>query len=147
MNKQINVEDNIFALYLRLRMVRDILILDTDGSLFLDKILGDLEYIGETLEVLLKFLEENTVLFNRRGQFDNLCELEWQFFQLLGEFLNNGGVLSMIKQPQIRGRLQALRDQSDARQRLIEQTIPPEDQHLAEPVVSGAELSELLRDL
>jgi hypothetical protein len=147
MIKQINFEDNAFVLHLRLRMVRDILLLDADGDLFLDKIVGDLEFIGETLEALSQILEKTTSLFDRKGQFENLSALEWEFFRILGEFLNGGASLSVSKYPRIRGKILILRDRSENRQRLFEQNAVPEEHKSSEPVVSGAELSELLRDL
>lgn len=147
MNRRINFEDNSFALNLRVRMVRDLLALDTDGELFLAKTLEDLRFTDQSLEILRKALEENTQLIDREGQFDNLSELEWQFSRVLSEFLNGSASLSAANFPHIRKDLSFLRERSDGRRELIDRVIFSGDRAAAEPVVSGAELSELLKDL
>jgi hypothetical protein len=147
MNQRINFEDNIFALYLRLRTIRDLFVLDAERELFLEKTLEDLEFIGRILEILLKNLEDPPHLFDRGRYFESLSEVEWQYTRLLTSFLNNSGSLTVENHPSIRGKLALLREKSDERRGHIDHSIFSGEKVLAEPVVSGVELSELLKDL
>ncbi|GHV71250.1 hypothetical protein AGMMS49928_22210 [Spirochaetia bacterium] len=147
MNKQSKVEDNIFAVNLRIKMLKDTALLDTDTGLFLDKILDDLEFIDQTLEALLKALEENSRLIRREGYYEDFSETEWQLNQLLSAFLNGSSSIFMDDNPLTRERISMLRMKSDARRKTIELSGVSEKKFSPEPLVSGAELSELLRDL
>jgi hypothetical protein len=147
MNKQINFEDNFFALDLRLRMLRDILILDTDPELFRERTLGDLDFIDGALERLHQALGEHDRLFDRQAQAENISGLEWRFSRLLTGFLNSASILSAEDGTQVRGKLSLLRVKSEERQRQISHGAPGEEVPSSEPVVSGTELSELLKDL
>jgi len=58
MNKRINFEDTIFLISVRIRMIRDLMRLDTDPSIFYSQTMGDLEFIGSVMDTLaVKFLE------------------------------------------------------------------------------------------
>jgi hypothetical protein len=146
MNKRINFEDNIFILNVRIRMIRDILVLDADPDLFLEKTMEDIDFINNTLEALLGNLIENKRLLERDTEFDNLSDLEWQFSQVLAEFLNGGGNISAVQFPMLKGKITMLRKYSQDRKKAMEDARSPAESPAAEPVVSSLELSELLKD-
>jgi hypothetical protein len=146
MNKNINFEDNIFILNVRIRMIRDLLYLDADPGIFLEKTLDDLEFVNTVLDTLLGSLIENTRFLEREGEFDKLSDLEWQYNQLLTELYNGSGNISGSLFPETRGKILALRENSARRRKTIDESRGTEDQSAAEPVVSHDEMSELLRD-
>jgi hypothetical protein len=146
MNKRINFEDNIFILNVRIRMIRDILVLDADPDLFLEKTMEDIDFIDSTLGALLGNLIENKRLLERDAEFDNLSDLEWQFSQMLVEFLNGGGNISAAQFPMLKGKIAMLRKNSQDRKKAIDDARSPGEPARNEPVVSSLELSELLKD-
>jgi hypothetical protein len=146
MNKRINFEDNIFILNMRIRMIRDILVLDTDPDLFLEKTMEDIDFVNNTLEALLGNLIENKRLLERDTEFDNLADLEWQFSQALAEFLTGGGNISAAQFPMLKGKIAMLKTYSQNRKRAMDDARSPAESPATEPVVSSLELSELLKD-
>jgi hypothetical protein len=146
MNKRINFEDNIFILNMRIRMIRDMLSLDTDPDLFLEKTMEDIDFIDNVLDALLGNLIENRRLLERDMEFDNLSDLEWQFNQVLGEFMNSSGNISAAQFPMLKGKITMLRKKSQDRKKSMDDTRSPAESPAAEPVVSSLELSELLKD-
>lgn len=146
MNKHINFEDNLFLLNGRIRLIRDLLRLDGDPSLFLGKTLDDLRFIDTVLETLTHNLIENTRLFDRELEFDHLSDVEWQHGQLLLEFAGEAGPFPASRFPEIREELARLRERSDGRSVAVATSAGPAEQVSSEPVVSSLELSELLRE-
>jgi hypothetical protein len=146
MTKYINFEDNLFILNVRIRMIRDLLRLDPDPGLFLERTVDDLEFIDKALESLMGSLNENIRLFDRDIAFNHLSDIEWQFSQLLIEFAGDSSPLSPDKFPQIRERFSRITDSEAVRRKAIEGAAVPAGQSRTEPVVSQAEMSELLRE-
>ncbi|MDR0583471.1 MAG: hypothetical protein LBG57_03875 [Treponema sp.] len=146
MTMYINFEDNLFILNVRIRMIRDLLRLDPDPGLFLERTVDDMEFIDKALEFLTGNLKENTRLFDRDREFDNLSNIEWQFSQLLLEFAKDSSPLSPAKFPQIRDRIFRLKDSGAARRKTIDEAVVPAEQTRTEPMVSSAELNELFRE-
>jgi hypothetical protein len=146
MNRQINFGDTIFILNTRIRMIRDLLILDADPDFFLDKTLSDVDFIDAALGTLLRELAENTHLIDRNGQFYNLHETERQFLAVLRDFANGSGAMSVTSYPALREKLGLIREHSLERQKTIEQTLSVDEAPSSEPLVSSDELNELLRD-
>ncbi|MDR3342089.1 MAG: hypothetical protein LBT14_04745 [Treponema sp.] len=145
MHRHINFEDNIFILNLRIRLIRDALALDPDPGLFLNKIVDDINFIDDTLVVLLNDLAENISFIGRDEQFDNLAEIEWQFSQVLTKFLNSSRNISVTQFPALREKILFLQDHSAARRKTIDESESRMENVYMEPVVSSAELSELLK--
>jgi hypothetical protein len=146
MNKQINFGDTIFILNIRIRMIRDLLILDADPDFFLDTTLSDLEFIDAALGELLKALIENIRLIDRNGQFGNLHETERQFIGVLWDLANGPGAMSVASFPALREKVALIREHSLERQKIIGQSFSFDETPPSEPVVSSDELNELLRD-
>ena len=145
MIKHINFEDNILILNVRIRMIRDLLALDADPGLFLDKTIDDIEFIAYILDALLTILMENSRLLERGEELDNLSSLEWQFSRVLSDFLNGAGTISAARLPVIREKIILLRDRGAERRKTIEKG-RGDSGKIAEPLVSSDELSELLKD-
>ncbi|MDR2663603.1 MAG: hypothetical protein LBC31_11465 [Treponema sp.] len=144
MNKYINFEDNIFILNIRIRMIQDLLILDTDADLFLNKTLEDIDFINAGLASLLGNLKENFRLLDRDEQFHNLLNTERQFCEVLSEMDQGEGNISGIQYPELRERVEFLLNRSRERQHAIEDLIVEAKQLNLEPVVGYDELHELL---
>ena len=144
MNKHINFEDNIFVLNLRIRMVQDLLILDTDIELFLHKTLEDLDFLNSSLTTLLTNLKENYRLIERDEQFHNLMETERQYCEVLSEMDHGEGSISAIQYPELRDRINILMSRSQDRQNSIKDLIVESKNLTLEPVVGYDEMHELL---
>ena len=139
MNKQINFEDNIFILNVRIRMLMDLLHLDVDPGFYAEKTLDDIAFIDMILNSLLKYLTENRMFHDREDELDKLIDLEYRFDQLLE---GTGKCF-----PLIREQLLQYKTSSTERRKNIDDTRLPVDQSANEPVVSSLELNELLREL
>jgi hypothetical protein len=146
MNKRVNFEDNIFILAARIRIIRDLLVLDTDPELFLEKTVDDIGFADRTLDMLLGNLMANERLLDRNETFENLDDLEWQFSEVLSALQTGSGNISAINFPVIREKIQLLKNRSQERRKTIGEHKKPEADTVLEGAVSSAELSELLRD-
>ncbi|GHV52605.1 hypothetical protein AGMMS49579_10130 [Spirochaetia bacterium] len=145
MNKRINFEDNIFILNARTRVIRDLLILDTDPELFLEKTIEDIDFIDHTLEIILKNLVENERLLERNEAFDSIFDLEWKFSQALSDFFNNEGNISAAQSPVFQEKIQLLQNRSLERRKTIDGTRGPVEAAAMGNAVSSDELNELLK--
>jgi hypothetical protein len=146
MHKQINFEDNIFIIAARMRGIRDLLILDTDPELFLEKTMDDIAFVDHTLDMLLGNLMANERLSDRNETFVNLADLEFQFTQVLSALQNGSGNISALNFPLIREKIRILQSRSQERQKTIGENKDHEEETILEGAVSSDELSELLRD-
>jgi len=144
MKRHINLADNIFVLNIRIRMIHDTLILDTDAELFLVKTMDDLDFIDSGLSAMLVKLQENSKLIERVEQYYNLAETEQQFCEILLELGRGDGNISAIQYPELRERLAPLTSHSRERQDSLEGLIVDSKQQPMEPVVGRDELQELL---
>ncbi|MDR3019607.1 MAG: hypothetical protein LBU66_01740 [Treponema sp.] len=143
MNKRINFEDTIFILNVRIRMIRDLIQLDTDPGLFYRQTMGDLEFISSILDILTEKFLENMKFLDRETEADNLLDAEWQFSQLLNEISGNSSPYSQARFPETQTWIDKLRKDTLKRKKQIEESYVPE-QSVSEPVVSNAELNGLL---
>jgi len=132
------IEDTIFIVGMRMRMLRDTLRLNPPPDLFLEKCLDDLCFINHILVSLSQMITENS-----GGFVDYLLDTEWQFSQLLIEFSVDSSPFSIRAFPDTREKIASLRTESDTRRKTLEESFVLAGD-LAEPVVSSAELSGLL---
>jgi hypothetical protein len=146
MSAQINFGDTIFILNARVRIIRDMLILNADPDFFLEKTLTDVDFIDAALDTLLRELNENTRLIDRNEQFSKLHETEGQFIGTLWELANGSSTMSVASYPALREKVGLIRERSLERQKATEQHISIEAAPSPEPLVSSDELNELLRD-
>lgn len=144
MNKRINFEDTLFILNVRIRMIKDLLHLDTDAGLFYRQTMGDLEFISSTLDIMTEKFLSNLKFLDLETEADNLLDSEWQLSQLLNEISNNTSPYSNTYFPETQVWVNKLRIESVKRKKQIEDTYLPVDQSMSEPVVTHAELNGLL---
>ena len=145
MNKRVNFEDNIFILMMRIRMIRDIIALDADPEIFLEKILEDICFTDNTLRILLEYLQENHYLIERVEFLEQLSELEWQFSRLLQELLEHDGNISIREISSIREKVATCQSNSHQRQKTADNMSPATGIIGGSPIVSSDELTELLK--
>jgi hypothetical protein len=136
----ITIEDTIFIVGMRMRMIRDTLRLNPPSDLFLEKSLDDLCFINHVLISLSQMITENS-----SGFVDYLLDTEWQFSQLLIEFSVDSSPFSIRAFPETREKIASLRTESDARRKTLEESFVLAGD-LAEPVVSSAEMNGLWGD-
>ena len=136
----IAIEDSIFIVGMRMRMIRDTLRLNPPPDLFLEKSLDDLSFINHVLISLSQMITENN-----GGFVDYLLDTEWQFSQLLIEFSVDSSPFSIRAFPDTREKISSLRTESDARRKTLEESFVLAGD-LAEPVVSSAEMNGLWGD-
>jgi hypothetical protein len=134
------VEDTIFIISMRMRMIRDTLRLNPPADLFLEKSLDDLCFINHVLVSL-----SQTITETNNGFVDYLLDTEWQFSQLLIEFSVDSSPFSIRAFPDTREKIASLRMESDARRKTLEESFVLAGD-LAEPVVSSAEMNGLWGD-
>ena len=144
MNKRINFEDTIFILNVRIRMIRDLMQLDTDPNTFYRQTMRDIEFISSCLDILTEKFLENMKFLDRETEADNIIDAEWQFSQLLNEISRNSNLFPVARFPEIPSIITKLRSDSLKRKKLIEESYVPTESSTAEPVVSHAELNGLL---
>jgi hypothetical protein len=134
------IEDTIFIVGMRMRMLRDTLRLNPPPDLFLEKCLDDLCFINHILVSLSQTITENS-----GGFVDYLLDTEWQFSQLLIEFSVDSSPFSIRAFPDTREKISSLRTESDTRRKTLEESFVLAGD-LAEPVVSSAEMNGLWGD-
>jgi len=144
MNKRINFEDTVFILNVRIRMIHDLMQLDTNTSLFYVQTMKDLEFISAVLDSLAEKFLDNLKFLDREVEADNILDTEWQFSQILNEISNNSSPFTSSGFPEMPALLSKFRKESAKRQKQIEESYVPTEHSLAEPVVSNAELNGLL---
>jgi hypothetical protein len=144
MNKRINFEDDIFLLMIRIRMIRDIITLDADPELFLEKTLDDIYFIDQTLKTLLGELGRNHHLIEREELLEQLCDAEVQFSQVLEFLCDHDGNFSIRELPSLAEKLAAFRSCSLERRKEAGKTQPDESPE-NNIYVSSDELTELLK--
>jgi uncharacterized membrane-anchored protein len=146
MNKRVNLQDSIFILNGRLRILRDLLVLDPDPDLFLEKTVDDIEFLDHALEALLEQVRDNSRILERNEVLDYLSDLEWEFFQILGDFSGSPGGISAAFFPMIQERIRSLRDRSVGRRQILGDERASAAAPAMESAVSSDELNELLKD-
>ena len=146
MNKRVNLQDNIFILNSRLKVLRDTLILDVDPALFMEKTIEDTEFLDRALETLLEYLQNHERLFARDEVLDYLSDLEWDFSRFLGELSGSPGNISAVSYPALQERFRLLRDRGAERLKSIGEDRKAAAVPATESAVSSDELNELLKD-
>ena len=140
---RISIEDTIFILNMRIRMIRDTLRLNPPAEFFLEKTLDDLDFIDGILETFIRELAENGQFF-KNGETVYLSDTEWQFSQLLTEFSLDSCPFSVKAFPSIREKIAVFRVNCEKRRRSVDEAGVPEEIARAEPVVTSAEFNGLL---
>ncbi|MDR2150289.1 MAG: hypothetical protein LBO67_05640 [Spirochaetaceae bacterium] len=147
MNQQINFEDNLFILTNMIRIIRDLCILNTAPEFFLSKTLSDLDFIDQTLGLLLTRLIGNIHLINRSEHLDNFSAVEKEYWNVLTAFMDGSGTVCAALIPDSKNKITALQDNSRLRSKAINeayqtQTNREED---GNALVSSEEYNALLK--
>jgi hypothetical protein len=148
MEKRINYEDNTFIINTRIRLLHDIFILEADFALFFEKVLDELDFINETLEILLNTLIVNNKLIERSDRFHDLLETEWRFTSLLNYLISGQGSLAEHFCPNHVPKLESLSKDCVRRRDMIKEhdMSSGEGDKANERLVSAFELTELLKE-
>jgi len=125
-------------------MIRDLLHLDTDTSLFYTQTMNDLEFINNVMEMLTAKFLENMKILDREVEADNIVETEWKYSQLLIEVSNNSSPFSASIFPQMSATISKFKKDSTRRQKLIDDSYVPAENSVSENVVTSAEITGLL---
>ena len=147
MNKRINFEDNIFILMMRIRMIRDIITLDADPELFMEKLLDDICFADHTLGILLGYLKENQRLIGLDELLEQFSDVEWQFSLVLKDLLDHEGNISVSENQLISEKITAFRNNSMERRRSSNELSSAGENMSGSPIVSSDEITELLKAL
>jgi hypothetical protein len=110
----------------------------------MEKSLDDLAFIDQILSDLTGRLTENSDYNGRSIEFDYVSDSEWQFNQLLTEFILDSGPFSIQAFPEITERIATLRVASDIRRKSLDESEAPVELARSEPLVSSAEMNGLL---
>jgi hypothetical protein len=143
MNKCVNFEDTLYILNVRIRMIKDLLRLDIESYLFYHQTIKDIEFISSTLDTMTEKFLTNINFLDRETEADNILDAEWQFSQLLNEISNNSPYSPKFY-PESTLCIEKLRKDSLNRKKQIEESSISAEQILSVPVVTHAELNELL---
>jgi hypothetical protein len=125
-------------------MLRDIITLDADPELFLEKTLDDIYFIDQTLKTLLGDLERHHQLIERDELLEQLSNAEGQFSQVLKDLSVHEGNLSIRELPSLAEKLTAFRSCSLERQKTAGKMHPEESPENV-VYVGSDELTELLK--
>ena len=140
----VKLEDTVFILNMRIRMIKDTLRLSPPPELFLEKSLDDLVFVDSVLEALARKMTTEKGGQSGNSEFEYVSDAEWQFNQLLTEFALESSPFPVNAFPEVRNRIAVLRGNSNARRKSLEETNSSVELVRAEPVVTSAEMSSLL---
>ena len=146
MNKQDNFEDNLYLILMRIKLIRDTLLLNTNPELFFAKILEDIDFVDQILGILLKRLQENLQRIDREGLLEHLFEIERQFSKVLWKIVDDSSGIFTQEIPALGDRISILQKASLERQETAETLSAAMGNYQEEPVISSDELNELLKD-
>ncbi|MCL2174545.1 MAG: hypothetical protein FWB73_00730 [Treponema sp.] len=144
MNKRINFEDNMYVISLRIKMIRDLMKLDTDGTLFYKQTMNDLEFIDSSMNMLSEKFLNNLKILERDAEADNILAVEWDFGQILNQISNNSNLFAPVDYPEMPTLIANLRKNSAKREKQIEDSYVPAEHSMSERTVSKAEITGLL---
>ena len=95
MTRRINYDDDIFALALMVRCLRDMVKLEIDVEFFRDRILGDIAFLHATIGEVYQSLSARPSFAKRREHLKEIQRLKSSFAALIGEMSHIGGALPL----------------------------------------------------
>ena len=137
-------QDTIFILNMQLRMVKDTMRLNPPPELFMEKCIGDLEFVDRILGHLTRKLAGNTAA--AKEDTDSILDIEWQFSQILTIFFMDSCPFYVKNFPEIHEKINALRLTSNLRRKDLEKTDISLESVPLEPGLSFNEMSSLLEE-
>jgi hypothetical protein len=148
MNKIVNFEDSLFLLEMRIRIIRDSLVLDADPDLFLERLLDDIAFVDDRMRILLGQLQESVRLIDREELLEQFSDAEGLFSLAIDELLMHEGDISIRENLLTKGKLTTLLKNSQDRRKTaqsIGSSSSSSSSNGSIPVVSTDELTELLK--
>jgi hypothetical protein len=140
-----NYEDNIFILNVKIRAISDMLLLDADPDIFLEKTLEDLDFIGAKLTLLQEYLVPNEHLISKNQQLHNLDETYERFLDLLNGMLDGAVCFNADRYPFIHEPINELIEHCvNVQKQLKELTATTGEKIIDARLVSTDELTALL---
>ena len=113
------------------------------AELFMERCLEDISFIDHVLAVLAKQITDGGEHEGAHSAFDYAADTEWQFSQLLTEFLLESNAFSAQASSQTHDKIMVLRNVSNGRRKIFESLGTSSQPDSAEPMVSSTELSIL----
>jgi hypothetical protein len=148
MNHQFNYEDNIFILNIMIRMLADMMKLDADPDIFLEKTVADLDFIAAKLNLLKESLSYNKYLISRDTQLHNLDETYEHFLDLLNGMARGKGRFNVINYPYTRESVHEIINRCASAQQQIAELMRDSKSGVPDHrLVSTYEMSALLDDI
>lgn len=146
MSKRIHIEDTLFFLQSRIKLLSDGLVLTLEPDLFLESYLQDLDHLQACIGSCIHAIQENDKYIDWEEQVKNLIDLEDTFAALIEDLMQGKGTLGVAFMP-ISEKLDHYKTLSKERRQQLNQllSIHPEEQDNG-MVVSPQELRELLQD-
>lgn len=145
MNQQINFEDNLFILTNMIRTIHDICILNTAPEFFLSKTVYDLDFIDQTLGLLLTRLIGNIHLINRSEHLDNFSAVEKEYWNVLTQFMEGSGTVCAALIPDSKNKITTFQDNSRLRFKAISEACQTNKEEDNNVLVSSEEYNALLK--
>ncbi|MEW6566022.1 MAG: hypothetical protein AB1404_11055 [Spirochaetota bacterium] len=146
MSKRIHIEDTLFFLQSRIKLLSDGLVLTLEPDLFLESYLQDLDHLQACIGSCIHAIQENDKYIDWEEQVKNLIDLEDTFAALIEDLMQGKGTLGAAFIP-ISEKLDHYKTLSKERRQQLNQllSLHPEEQDNG-MVVSPQELRELLQD-
>jgi hypothetical protein len=145
MHRHINYEDNIFILNTKIRNICDLMLLEPEPSLFLDKTMEDIDFIGNCADILLSSLLENKQIIDWDDRIQNIHDAEDSFVRLLRRMESDEAAFDTKEFPQILDLINALTASSIQRMKKIKDNMrEPNAQSGDQRMVSPEELALLV---
>lgn len=146
MPKRINIEDTLFYLHSKLKLLREGVSLILESDLFLELYIQDLDNLQSILEFCINAIQENEKYIDWEEQVHNVLDLEEDLVELLDTLLQGKGTIGAAFIP-ISEKLEQYKAGSKNRIIQLEQLLSmrPAEQDNG-MVVSPQELRELLQD-
>jgi hypothetical protein len=145
MKQPLNYEDNIFILNMKIHGIADILRLDADPDLFLERTLDDIDFIGEKLCILQESLTRNNQLVSKKELTDGLYDTYKRLLDLLNDMLGGTGSFSVRRYPFLEETLQGRVSFYTERRELL--AARETEAEAPREIVGAGEMAALLDDL
>jgi len=146
MSKRIHIEDTLFFLQSKIKLLGDGLILNLEPDLFLESYLQELDHLQSSLSYCIAAIQENEKYIDWEEQVHNLLDIEDDLEALINDLIQGKGTLGAAFIP-ISEKLELYRASSKDRKEQLERLLAlrPAEQDNG-MVVSPQELRELLQE-
>jgi hypothetical protein len=145
MKQPLNYEDNIFILNMKIRGIADVLRLDADPDMFLERTLDDIDFIGAKLCILQEKLTRNNQLVSKKELADGLYDTYKRLLDLLNDMLGGTGSFSVRCYPFLEETIKGRVSFYTERQKLL--AVRETEAESVPEIVGASEMAALLDDL